>query len=106
MVCSFLGLLPVSAITCRSPILFLLCRNVSRCTQEPLLFCRRLPHCRTALQRTLLDNGGIIPLCVFSLMRLVKPACAKAELTYNLLLGDFSQANCKHMFPRRASKLY
>ena len=32
---------------------------------------------------------------------------ARAEPdTYNLLLGDFSQANCKRMFPRRASKLY
>ena len=26
--------------------------------------------------------------------------------TYNLLLGDFSQASCKRMFPKRASKLY
>jgi hypothetical protein len=26
--------------------------------------------------------------------------------TFNLLLGDFSQANCKRMFPKRASKLY
>jgi len=32
---------------------------------------------------------------------------ARAEPdTYNLLLGDFSQASCKRMFPRRASKLY
>ena len=32
---------------------------------------------------------------------------ARAEPdTYNLLLGDFSQANCKRMFPRRTSKLY
>jgi hypothetical protein len=32
---------------------------------------------------------------------------AKAEPdTFSLLLGDFSQANCKRMFPKRASKLY
>ena len=32
---------------------------------------------------------------------------ARAEPdTYNLLLGDFSQANCRRMFPKRTSKLY
>lgn len=47
------------------------------------------------------------------IMRVLASAAQEAGLrtkvepdTYNLLLGDFSQANCKRMFPKRASKLY
>ena len=47
------------------------------------------------------------------IMRVLASAAKEAGLncklepdTFNLLLGDFSQENCKRMFPRRASKLY
>lgn len=47
------------------------------------------------------------------IMRVLASAAKEAGLhtrlepdTFNLLLGDFSQANCKRMFPKRASKLY
>lgn len=47
------------------------------------------------------------------IMRVLASAAKEAGLnsklepdTFNLLLGDFSQANCKRMFPKAASKLY
>ena len=47
------------------------------------------------------------------IMRVLAAAAKEAGLnskfepdTFNLLLGDFSQANCKRMFPRNASQLY
>ena len=67
--------------------------------------CHASSNCPSAYQARNRRHNYIMRVLVSAAKEAGLEAKAEPD-TYSLLLGDFSQANCKRLFPKRVSKLY
>jgi hypothetical protein len=110
--CFFLGLPPVNTLNnhvqeCDFDYPIQKCQSIHSGTSPFLdvVGCHASSNCPSTYSARQRRHRYITQVIVNAAQEAGLSARAEPD-TYNLLLGDFSQANCKRMFPRQASKLY